>query len=132
MSTRAQVKIVDGDGQELWFYRHSDGYPKGTMPTLEKFLNWVKQGRIRDDLEQAAGWLVLIGAQEYNTYVKVSKNFETQRFEKANLTEPCDDDKFGGWKCGSYEPCPHRALHGDTQYLYTISLKDLTIKVEEV
>lgn len=66
MSTRAGIVLIDESGDTLHFYRHSDGYPKGTMPTLRKFLNLVKKGQIRDNVSQAGGWLVLIGAMEYN------------------------------------------------------------------
>jgi hypothetical protein len=128
MSTRAQVKIVDGQGQELWFYRHSDGYPDGTMPTLEKFLSWVKEGKIRSNVEQAAGWLILIGAEEYNEVY----DYKTQtKSKKETLTEPTGDS-LNRWKCGAYEPCACRDLHGDVEHLYTINLADKTIKTEKL
>jgi len=79
MSTRAGVIIKDGH-DELHFYRHSDGYPEGTLPTLEKFLNLVKEGKIRNNVDQAAGWLIIIGAEEYNKYsgFKCSKCGKTE------------------------------------------------------
>jgi len=106
MSTRANIIIKDGN-EKLWFYRHSDGYPEGTLPTLNKFLNLIKEGKIRDNISQAAGWLILIGHEEYG-----SKN-------------PLYD-----WKVGAYEPTIGR--HGDIEYLYTIDLEKKEIKVEEV
>lgn len=109
MSTRAQVRLTDGKGDELWFYRHCDGYPAGVMPTLTAFMDRVKAGTIRDNVEQAGGWLILLGAAEYN------------------VTATSTD-----WKCGAYEPCSCGGLHGDVEYLYTVSLKDKTITVEEV
>ena len=66
MSTRANIIIKDEHSQ-LIFYRHSDGYPEGALPTLNKFMDWVKAGKIRDNVDQASGWLILIGAQEYDT-----------------------------------------------------------------
>ena len=131
MSTRAQVKITDSFGQELWFYRHSDGYPEGTLPSLEKFLDWVKEGRIRDNAEQAAGWLILIGAQERDTKT-VYNNGDFTRIKKETLTEPGEKNDVSGWKCGSYEPCACGDLHGDVEFLYTISLEDKTIEVKEL
>ena len=130
MSTRAQVIIKD-DEQELWFYRHSDGYPKGAMPTLEKFLNGVKSGEIRDNVEQAAGWLILFGAQEYNkVYEWESK--ETNEREKTldELFTPAQTSM--GWKCGAYEPCACRDLHGDVEYLYTVDLVSKTITTKHL
>jgi hypothetical protein len=129
MSTRAQVKIVDEYGAELWFYRHSDGYPEGTMPTLEKFLGWVKEGKIRNNTEQAAGWLILIGAQEYDTYTTF-ENGKLEKRTKETLTEPFDG--HNSWKCGAFEPCACRELHDDVEWLYTIDLKALTIEAKEV
>lgn len=66
MSTRANIVIKDRH-DKLFFYRHSDGYPEGTLPTLNKFIDWVKSGKIRDNVSQAAGWLIILGALEYNT-----------------------------------------------------------------
>lgn len=107
MSTRANIKIVDGK-DELWFYRHSDGYPEGTMPTLNKFLNLLKEGKIRNNLSQSAGWLILIGAEEYGIDIKNVKD----------------------WKVGAYEPTTRQ--HGDIAYLYIIDLEKKTIEIEEV
>ncbi len=36
MSTGANVVLTDDFGDSLGFYRHSDGYPDGVMPTHEK------------------------------------------------------------------------------------------------
>lgn len=51
MSTRANI-IVKDKHDTLWFYRHSDGYPEGTLPSLNKFLDMVKSGKIRDNVGQ--------------------------------------------------------------------------------
>jgi hypothetical protein len=115
MSTRCQVIIKDKyDKKGVWFYRHSDGYPEGTMPALEKFLGWVKQGRIRDNSEQAAGWLVIIGHNEYKV-----------------PDEPPNGPARTGmeWKVGAFEPC-EPTKHGDIDYLYTVDLtaKKITYK----
>ena len=108
MSTRCQVIIKDEYAQ-LWFYRHCDGYPEGTLPTLKKFLSWVIDRRIRDNVEQSAGWLVMLGAQEYSVG-----------------DEPGHDIAISGWKVGAYEPCtPVR--HDDIEYLYTIDLQAKTL-----
>lgn len=110
MSTRANIKITDGK-DELIFYRHSDGYPEGTLPTLRQFLELVKHGHIRDNTMQAAGWLVIIGHTEY---------------KKGEL--PNTEDRGMGWKVGAYEPTTE--IHPDIEYLYTINLQDKTIKIE--
>jgi hypothetical protein len=136
MSTRANIIIKD-DYSELWFYRHSDGYPEGTMPTLEKFLAWVKEGKIRDNAQQSAGWLIIIGAEEYKEHQikRPEKSYEPltpeQEKEWAGKipTRPLDDN-FSGWKVGAYEPS--HGQYGDIEYLYTIDLVTKTIKIEEV
>jgi hypothetical protein len=117
MSTRAQIILKDAYGA-LWFYRHSDGYPSGTLPTLNLFLEWVKSGRIRDNVSQAAGWLVLIGHTEYAK-------------DGAKAYEPNDANPGMGWKVGAYEPC-EPIQHGDIEFLYTVDLAKRTVSVREV
>ena len=113
MSTRCQVIIRDKYKDALWFYRHLDGYPEGALPTLKTFMGLIKEGKIRDNVEQAAGWLVLLGAQEYGVSVK-----------------KCGLDPMMGWKCGAYEPCMPQE-HGDIEFLYTLDLEELTITVAD-
>lgn len=109
MSTRCQIIIKDEE-DELWFYRHSDGYPSGTLPTLEKFMTWVKEGKIRDNVEQASGWLIIIGSRELRDLLKGLP------------------DNYMDWKVGAYEPSvPYE--HGDIEYLYELDLINLTIKI---
>ena len=122
MSTRAQI-IVKDSSEEIWFYRHSDGYPDGVMPMLEKFLDYVKRGILRDNAMQSCGWLVLFGAREYDhihTYDVKIKKFTNIR-----------DTTGMSWKCGSIEPCGP-VVHGDTEYLYTVDVKKKTILVQGV
>jgi hypothetical protein len=110
MSTHAQIIVTDGQDQQ-WFYRHSDGYPNGTLPTLELFLNKVRKKEIRNNTEQACGWLVIIGHAEYAE-------------ARAKYAESM------GWKVGAYEPCPP-VEHGDIEYLYTVDLRTCTVTYVE-
>ncbi len=109
MSTRANIIIKD-NYSKLWFYRHSDGYPEGTLPTLNQFLNMVKSGEIRDNVGQAAGWLIVIGYEEY--------------------AESRETYKGSRWKVGAYEPTTGQ--HWDIEYLYTIDLVKKTIEHKRV
>lgn len=109
MSTRANIKVKDKNDAQL-FYRHSDGYPEGALPTLKKFMRWVDKGKIRDNVEQASGWLIAIGSDEYDKYL-----------------EPDEGDDFMGWKVGAYEPAT--CIHGDIEYLYELNLNKLSIEV---
>ena len=110
MSTRANVLIKDNHDQ-LWFYRHSDGYPEGTMPTLSAFMKRVAAGEIRNNASQAAGWLIVIGHEEYS---------------EAREKYP----SIGGWKVGAYEPTTEQ--HGDINYLYTLDLVQKTIEIDNL
>jgi len=111
MSTRCNIKVTDGE-DTLWFYRHSDGYPEGAMPLLKTFMEYVKSGAIRDNLSQACGWLIYLGAKEYG------------------LHEPDIKIGFNGWKVGAIEPTIGQ--HGDIEYLYTIDLQKKTIETKSV
>jgi len=133
MSTRCNVVLKDND-DTLWFYRHSDGYPAVAAESLKKFLGWVISGKVRDNVSQAGGWLVLLGAVEYQTLTKdlfpqggiVSYERDRKKVDKAvDKFEPSD------WKCGAYEPTVGK--HGDIEYLYTIDLwaKTLTCATDD-
>jgi hypothetical protein len=113
MSTRCNIVLKDGYGQELIFYRHSDGYPEGVAKTLREFLKLVKQSRIRNNVSQAAGWLILLGAEEYG------KSLE-------NLRTEAPDADLSGWKVGAYEPTLR--IHFDIEYLYEIDLAKKTLR----
>lgn len=110
MSTRANVLIKDST-TELWYYRHSDGYPDGTVPTLTEFMNRVVSGEIRDNASQAAGWLVVIGHEDYQQYRDEYPSSMT-------------------WKVGAYEPTVGQ--HGDIEYLYVLDLDNKVIEVQSL
>jgi hypothetical protein len=116
MGTRAQI-ILKEEKEKLWFYRHDDGDPETVIPHLKKFLGWMKEGRIRDNLTQASGWLVVMGHQEMkDSYQKNSPPGEPA----------IDDDTGMGWKVGAYMPCPP-VRNFDINYLYTVDLVEKTI-----
>jgi len=120
MSTRANIRVIDASKSELLFYRHSDGYPESVMPMLEKFLDYVKNGIIRDNVSQACGWLIMFGAKEYAKF--------TENGMSKDITIPTGENKITGWKVGSIEPTSE--IGGDIHYLYTVNLADKTIEVE--
>ena len=136
MSTRANVILSEtfsykaGNGKQvtktkkLFFYRHSDGYPEGALPSLKKLIDWMKAGKIRRELSQGAGWLIVIGAMEYNSIpaFKVELTGKTE----SGLIESFEDPK--SWKVGSWEPTTE--IHGDIEFLYEIDMRtaELVIK----
>lgn len=117
MSTRANI-IISDEWDELIFYRHSDGYPEGTLPSLCQFLDLVKQGHIRDNAAQAAGWLILLGAEEYGVRLRDGKI-------AAN-----DLGTGMQWKVGAYEPTTD--LHSDIEFLYVVDLEAKRIRHRKV
>jgi hypothetical protein len=136
MSTRANVIIKESysyrsnngrtvnRSSELIFYRHHDGYPEGTLPTLNIFLDWIRTGKIRKDLSQSAGWLIVLGAVEYASIPKYKLDKDNKYADLDSIEPPQD------WKSGSYELTTQ--IHGDIEYLYTIDLNELSIKIESV
>lgn len=119
MSTRANIVVQDGY-TKLWFYRHGDGYPEGAMPLLKKFIGWVRDGKIRDNTSQAAGWLILLGAAEYDEMYEQGK-----MVKKPTLLEPVREGVGYNWECGAIEPT--NGVHGDIEFLYVIDLKSKSI-----
>lgn len=111
MSTRAQILVKDSFGSELLFYQHSDGYPDGVLPTLYKFIDKVKAGKIRNNTEQAAGWLIVLSREEL-------------------LKQNPDNDQCNiyGWKASYIEPST--CIHGDIEWFYIVDLglKDIQYK----
>ena len=132
MSTRANVVIKDSC-TELWFYRHADGYPEGVLPSLNVFLEWIKNGWIRKNVTQSAGWLILIGADEYKDE-KLNPDFPSDkgRYDPDKYKGLCPSEpgnNIPGWKVGAYEPT--HGKHGDVEYIYYVDLENQEIKIEE-
>jgi len=113
MSTRANIIVKDAQSEQI-FYKHSDGYPEGTMPLLEKFLGYVKDGLIRSNVSQGAPWLIVLGHQEY--------------VEEGCAVPVPNNKEHWAWKVGSIELTD--CIHSDIEYLYTVDLVEKTITVE--
>ena len=104
MSTRCNVVVKYGQ-DELYFYRHSDGYPSSVLPSLEPLMDELRKGGLRNNISQFAGWIIVLGHEEYGS-------------------------KKDGWKVGAYEPTTGQ--HGDIEYLYTIDLQEETLTYREL
>jgi len=109
MGTRCNIRVVDEDGDELWFYRHYDGYPSSVLPSLEPLMERLKNGEVRDNVGQFSGWIVVLGHDSYRR----------GPYGKSN-----------NWKVGHYEPTTGQ--HGDIVYLYTIDLGTKTLTYKEM
>jgi len=88
-----------------------------TAESLKTFVQWLVDGRIRDNVCQGSGWLIILGNTEY---AKTSK--------EGFATEPGDDSLYS-WKVGAYEPTDDE--HGDIVYLYTIDMENKTVSVNK-
>jgi hypothetical protein len=112
MSTRAAVIFKDSDS-ELYFYRHSDGYPEVTGEDLKNFVEGYKT-HLRNNIGQSAGHLIVRGHNEY---------------KKEGLL----DYEHYDWKVGAYEPSPYGPdQYGDLEYIYTIDLTEMKLTYKKV
>jgi hypothetical protein len=93
-----------GQKEGVLLYRHSDGYPEGVKETLEKFVRMIGNPIRGDCCEQAAGWLIVIGREEY-AHLRTSPGM--------------------AWKVGAYEPAT--GIHGDIEWFYVVNVSDKTI-----
>ena len=122
MSTRANIIIKD-QYDLLYFYRHSDGYPEVTRDqSLCIFMNWLQKGLIRENVSQAAGWLIVLGAGEYD-YTWTSEGSSENNTLLKNK-QPIEGSY--GWQVGAYEPTT--GIHGDIEWIYEVDLISKTLK----
>ena len=64
------VALVDSSGwAPIYFHCRSDAHPGNLRSTIEPFLSLVRNQDIRDNAEQAAGWLSLLSAQQFAAQV---------------------------------------------------------------
>jgi hypothetical protein len=141
MSTRANIVLTESYSwiekgkekkrkEELIFYRHSDGYPDGMLPLLNIFMNWLKEGKIRNNISQCAGWLIVLGAMEYDTIPKYETEEETHFNHTHKITNLNSIESPTDWKVGSIEPTTE--IHGDIEYLYTINVIKKTLVYKHI
>lgn len=108
MSTRCQIAF---DGNKVFVYRHSDGYPTGVLPSLMDFVNRFMAARGYD-----AEYLVARLVQHFtNEYDRDMAAMYERMGEKRTKMEVLG---FG----------VDTELHGDINYLYTVR-KDGSIEV---
>lgn len=111
--------------KQLIFYRQADGNPEAIMPVLNVFLKWIKEGKLKNSIGQCGGWLIILGAIEYNTFPKVLFFKEKLGFNELNKMQL---PKV--WKCGSFEPAV--SISGDIDYLYEIDINEAKLTVKKV
>lgn len=111
--------------KQLIFYRQSDGNPEAIVPVLKVFLKWINEGKLRNNLGQCGGWLIILGALEYNAMPKFLF-FK----EKLGFNELSKMQLPKVWKCGSFEPAS--SISGDIDYLYEIDINEAKLTVKKV
>jgi len=126
MSTRTNL-IIQDQYSKLWFYRHSDGYPEGTYKTLCEFMQRVVDNTIRNNVGQAAGWLIVIGHEEYKAGTPRNPDGTFRKRTKDEQERVESHKKYSDWKVGSYEPTESR--HADIEYLYILDLPSGIVQV---
>ena len=131
MSTRCNVAIIDRHSfpevTPIMMYRHGDGYPDGVAKSLCTFVRWINARKLRDNASQSAGWLVLIGLQEYlefhvtdfTEFCKAGPREQRELLQAATILDFEPRHDFG---IGSYSPT--RAIHGDIAYLHVVYAGD--------
>jgi len=110
MGTRCNIRVINGTGDELWFYRHYDGYPQEVIPSLTPLMERLREGTVRTSVGQFSGWIIVLGNQQ-----------RTPSSSYGNGNAEHD------WKVGHYEPTT--CMHSDIAYLYTIDLDSKSLRV---
>lgn len=142
MSTRSQIdfiniykyKSIKGKTviSKRRVYRHSDGYPKGVIPDLKKFLKWNK-GRNNDVEYQTANFIYWSKRKHEELYF--NKDWQTGKVENPKLK--WSDNKLTNMSSLhiGFGICDVNEFHGDIAYFYEVITqenKDTIIKCFEV
>lgn len=91
MSTRCQIKIKDSE-DNIFIYKHWDGYPKKVIPILKPFVDKFIKERGQDDAYLLA---------------QIIRHFAIEEYKSGELSE------FTGWGLDCDQ-------HGDIEYLYEV------------
>jgi len=113
MSTRAQIKVK---GSEVMIYKHSDGYPSETLPTLIGTMQtFIKERGNEPDYALAQIMRAFARRDEKRRQEKLAKDdVFSKYYEKQQMT---------GWGLDTVR-------HGDIEFLYTVDLSKGVVIVE--
>ena len=109
MSTRCQVivrtpkktSLGQNPGDEIYLYRHCDGYPDSIIPSL---LMAYKMS----DAQEENGW-------------QAARPYKAAGYIIAAGFSPFEAEKPHSYSCIAYEPLPYKELHCDIEYLYIVT-----------
>ena len=114
MATRAIVALYGAAIENpVLLYRHYDGYPANVAEDLEWFCKHIRDGVIRNNGSQAAGWLVLRGSRHNVLAEHVGRSFEV------DLDCPSGEES-DRWKASLYEPIT--CVPTDIEYLHVVDV----------
>ena len=131
MSTRCNIILKEGN-EKIIFYKHSDGYPEGTMPLLTRFIELMRSNLIRDNIMQSSGWLVILGAIHYQTISgKLFPDYDKESYDVDHnkIDGLMNEFKPKDWLCGAIEITTD--IHGDIDFLYEIDLDAKEVRCYE-
>jgi hypothetical protein len=87
-------------------------------------------GATRANVSQAGGWLIILGAIEYQTLPEglFPENKKNVLDRTDDVIETVLDNlSFTDWKVGAYEPTTR--IHGDVEFVYVLDLAKSEIRV---
>jgi len=133
MSTRCQIEFMHistreekkgpkkgttvKDIERRTVYRHSDGYPEGVIPDLEKFLEW-NRGR-NDDIEcQAANFIYWSKKRQKEQIERHVVSVNYADFPKAKRQ----------WLLAGFGICNNDEFHGHIAFYYEV-ISDIEKKI---
>jgi len=116
MSTRCQIEV---SGEPVRLYKHSDGYPSGVMPILEKV---VAEFELARGFFDGPYLLARIGQRFMNESDDGTRKF---RDKMASAGLPLADNAESFVLGYGYDT----EVHGDIEYMYTVHA-DFSISVK--
>lgn len=126
MSTRSQIGFYETKTQKLMnptamFYKHSDGYPHGVLPTLVPFMHMFidrRGGGASKELDAryASAWALYALMQEHAGIVKqLAEDMGPRSFRF-----PDGMDMLGFEFCGAHGHTDRKDFHIDIEYYYAV------------
>jgi hypothetical protein len=121
MSTRCQIGFYSDskvDYKKFWalFYKHSDGYPKGVIPTLAEILPRFADSR-GNNPDYCAAWTLF-------HFMLESVAWTAQNSVKYSATLPADGYSFIGFGIDI-------GFHMDIEYFYRVDCDTRTVTIFE-
>lgn len=111
MSTRCQIKLRETENN-IYIYKHSDGYPEGVIPTLKPFVDRFFKNRGYDPDYLLAQIVRQFAAKDYEQGHTARANGDKRGAPRDGETFPYGD--YTGWGLDCIR-------HDDIDYLYEIA-----------